>query len=93
MAVNSYDLVVVQGDQVTVDLLVWRRYKVRAAGIVEKLLDANPHLAMLHRVSPFLPLNTHVRIPIDPEILRGSPKPAETLTVFGHVTSRDLPTR
>ena len=73
MAVTAYDYVTVQGDWITADLLVWRRYRIFAHGIVEMLLDVNPHLAKLHKVSPFLPVGTQVRIPIDYDILRGAP--------------------
>ncbi|RZN13904.1 tail protein X [Bradyrhizobium sp. Leo121] len=81
MAVTSYELVTVTGDFVTADLLVWRRYKTPAYGIVEKLLDANPHLARLHKQSPFLPVGTQVRIPIDSDILRGRPQPQQIRNV------------
>ncbi len=81
MTISSYDLVTVQSEYMTVDLLVWRRYRNRAPGIVEATLDCNPHLASLHKTSPFLPVGTPVRIPIDLNILRGSPRPA-TITLW-----------
>ena len=83
MAVESYDLVTVQGDYVTVDLLVWRRYKIPARGILELLLEANPHLALLHKESCFLPVGTQVRIPIDPDILSGRPAPLVVKNIYG----------
>lgn len=85
MAISGYDLITVQGDYVTVDLLVWRRYKIPAEGIVEALLDANPHLALLHRESCFLPAGTQVRIPIDLDILRGRPKPQQIREIYGAI--------
>lgn len=85
MAITSYELIVVQGEYITADLLCWRRYKIPAPGILEEMLDRNPHLAKVHKYSPFLPLGTHVRIPIDPDILRGVPKPRQTITLFGRV--------
>lgn len=85
MAISGYDLVTVQGDYVTADLLVWRRYKIPAYGIVEALLDANPHLALLHKDSCFLPIGTQVRIPIDLDILRGRPQPQQIREIYGAI--------
>lgn len=85
MPVTEYELVTVQGDNITVDLLVWRRYKIPAYGIVEHLLDANPHLALLHKQSCFLPIGTQVRIPIDVDIMKGRPPPQIVRTFFGRV--------
>jgi phage tail protein X len=76
-------LITVEGDFVTVDLLVWRRYKTPALGVVERMLEDNPHLAKLHKLSPFLPVGTQVRIPIDLEILKGRPKPQKVITLYG----------
>lgn len=81
--VSGYDLITIEGDFVTVDLLVWRRYKIPSYGVVERLLDDNPHLAKLHKLSPFLPVGTQVRIPLDLEILRGTPKAQKTITLYG----------
>ena len=83
MAISSYDLVTVGSERVTVDLIVWRRYRIRAPGMVELLLDKNPHLAKLHRTSPFLPVGTQVRIPIDTNVLAGAPRPKETKLLWG----------
>jgi phage tail protein X len=80
--ITSYDLITVSGDYVTVDAVVWKRYHSRAPGMVEAMLDVNPHLAKLHRVSPFLPVGTQLRIPIDPDILRGTPRPSETIQLY-----------
>lgn len=74
MAVTSYELIQVAGDFVTADDIVWRRYRCRSTGIVEKLLDANPQLSFVHRYTPFIPPGTYVRIPIDPDILAGKPQ-------------------
>lgn len=83
MAVTGFELVTVQGDYVTVDLLVWRRYKIPAPGILETLLDSNPHLARLHAQSCFLPIGTQIRIPIDPDILRDRPPPLQIKNIYG----------
>lgn len=83
MAVAEYDMVTVQSDFITVDLIVWKRYRVRARGMTERMLDDNPHLAKLHRTSPFLPVGTQVRVPIDPDIMAGAPQQKETVYYFG----------
>ncbi len=82
MSVTGYDYITIQGDYITVDLLVWRRYRTRAIGIVERLLDDNPHLAKIHRSTPFLPIGTQVRIPIDLGILKGAPQPKNTVVLY-----------
>jgi len=83
MTVTSYDLVTVGADRISVDLIVWQRYRNRAPGMVERMLDDNPHLAKFHRYSPFLPVGTQVRVPIDMDILRGVPKVKATVVLWG----------
>jgi phage tail protein X len=75
MAVTSFELVQVATEYVTCDLIVWKRYMNRAPGIVEIMMDANPQLAYAHRVSPFLPVGTYLRVPIDPTLIAGKPVP------------------
>ena len=82
MAIEGTDLVIVAGDYITVDLLVWRRYRTRPPGLFEITLDINPHLARIHRTTPFLPAGTQVRIPIDPDVLRGAPQPAKVVMLY-----------
>lgn len=74
MAVTGFELVQIMGEGVTADLLVWRRYRRPAPGILEIMLDNNPQLAYVHRFTPFLPPGTYVRIPIDPDIMSGKPQ-------------------
>lgn len=83
MAVENLEFITVQSDFITVDVVVWRRYRVRAPGILEMVLDINPHVAKLHRASPFLPVGTQLRIPIDPDILRNAPQPKTTIQLWG----------
>jgi phage tail protein X len=83
MPVTSYDLVTVGSDFVTADLILWRRYRNRAPKMVERMLDDNPHLAKAHRYSPFLPVGTQVRIPIDYAILSGAAQLANTVVLWG----------
>lgn len=90
MAVSSYDLVTVGSEYITVDTIVWRRYRNRAPGIVERTLDDNPQLAKVHRYSPFLPVGTQVRIPIDYGLMRGSPKTKTTVVLWGSTPAGDM---
>jgi uncharacterized protein len=54
------ETVTVSGDGVTIDLLVWRKFRRPMPGLVEKILDTNFGLAKL---GPILPLGTVVTIP------------------------------
>ena len=73
MAITGFELVQVSSDYVSVDLIVWKRYRTFAKGIVELMMDANPQLAHVHRISPFIPVGTYVRVPIDPSLVIGRP--------------------
>lgn len=86
MAVEGFELIQVAGEFITCDLLVWRRYRRRSPGVLELLLDQNPHLAPLHKLSPFLPVGTEVRIPIDPELLAGRPPTVDFIKIYGRDT-------
>ena len=83
MTVSSYDIVTVGSDYITADLILWRRYRNRAPGMIERLFDDNPHLAKCHRYSPFLPVGTQLRIPIDYETLSGTPQRKSTVVLWG----------
>jgi phage tail protein X len=83
MAVDGSDLITIKADGVTVDLLVWRRYRIRAPGITEMTMDLNPHLARIHRTTPFLPVGTQVRIPLDSDILKGAPRSKKVIQLYG----------
>lgn len=85
MAITAYEFVTVQSDFVTADLIVWRRYRMRSTGIVEAMLDLNPHLAIIHQEGPFLPIGTQVRVPIDLEMLKGAPQVRNMITLYGKV--------
>ncbi|WP_336801730.1 tail protein X [Kaistia sp. MMO-174] len=58
----TFERVVVAGDEITLDLLVWRRFKRRKDGVVDRILAANPELAT---GGPYLAVGTVVLIPID----------------------------
>ena len=85
--ITSFEFIIVEGDRITADLLIWRRYRVPLAGtrLTEVFLDLNPQLAKLHRNGPYIPPGTQVRIPIDLDILAGRPRPIKVITVFGEV--------
>ena len=96
MTVSSYDVVTVGSDYITADIILWRRYRNRARKMIEVLMDHNPHLAKIHRYSPFLPVGTQVRIPIDYDALSGSPQPKNSIVLWGttpegHMTQGTTP--
>jgi phage tail protein X len=74
VAITSFELVQIMSDYVTADLVVWKRYRQRAPGMVEIMIDANPHLATAHRRSPFIPAGVFVRVPIDQGLILGKPQ-------------------
>ena len=74
--VQYYEVYQIQTEYVTADLLIWQRYRQRAPGVFEKLLDDNPQLSVVHRTSPFIPPGMLVRVPIDPSKMQGKPIPA-----------------
>lgn|GEM_PF-2137959 len=75
MAIIGFELHRVASEYVTVDLIIWKRYRGRAEGMVELMLDANPHISHVHRVTPFLPVGVYIRVPIDPNLVLGRPAP------------------
>lgn len=62
--------ITVEGDGLTVSLLVWRRFRRPMPGLVEKILDRNPGLA---GAGPILPPGTVLDIPVptprEPQLL------------------------
>lgn len=82
MTINSWETVIVRGDRVTADLLVWRRYRREAPGIVEQMMDGNPDIARAHRFGPFLPVGMEVRIPIDRDVLSGTPAFGKAISLY-----------
>jgi phage tail protein X len=53
--------VTVEGEFITVSLIVWRRFKRAMPSLVEQILDLNPGLGAL---GPFLPVGTTFEIPV-----------------------------
>jgi phage tail protein X len=78
MAITGFELVQVTTDFVSCDLIIWKRYKRKAPGMVELMLDANPQLAFVHRTTPFIPPGTYLRVPIDPAMILGRIEPLPT---------------
>jgi P2-like prophage tail protein X len=58
---DTYERIVIEGEGLTLSLLVWRRFRRPMPGLVERVLDENRHLADL---GPILPLGTEVLMPI-----------------------------
>ena len=62
--------IIVEGDGITVSLLVWRRFRRPMPGLLEQILDRNPGLAGA-RVE--LPIGTVLDIPVptprEPQLL------------------------
>lgn len=52
--------ITIEGEGITLDLLLWRKFGVRGRELVEETLDLNPGLSGL---GPVLPLGTVVTIP------------------------------
>ena len=73
MSVIGFEIHKVLTEYVTVDLIIWKRYRAYARGMVELMIDANPQIAFAHRTTPFLPVGTYVRVPIDPALILGKP--------------------
>lgn len=55
------ETIMIETDQLTVDHLVWRRFRRKVPGLVEQVLALNPGLAQL---GPYLPRGARVVVPI-----------------------------
>ncbi|WP_099867838.1 tail protein X [Pararhizobium haloflavum] len=64
---DTVERIVIEGEGITVPLLVWRRFKRPMPGIVEQVFEMNQNLADL---GLFLPVGTEVLMPIP------TPRPA-----------------
>lgn len=58
----DFETITIKGDEITVDLLLWRRFKRYDQGLVERVLDMNPGIA---DGTVFLPIGFVVKIPLD----------------------------
>lgn len=71
---GNYEEITVKGESVTLSLLVWRRFRRKPEGYVERVLDLNPGLADL---GAHIPIGTVIKFPID----REETKPVEKKTI------------
>lgn len=80
---GPYEVISIKGEGITPSLLIWRRYKRPAAGVLEFFLDMNPHILDGLSKSPYLPIGTIVRLPIDQKALSGAPQSIKQATLWG----------
>lgn len=73
---NTAEEIRIEGEAITLSLLIWRRFKSHRPGFVERVLDMNPGLADL---GPILPVGTMVKIPLDAPELPQTERPAVRL--------------
>jgi phage tail protein X len=67
---ETTERITVEGDGVTVPLVVWRRFRRPMPGLVERVYASNPSLA---EAGPYLPVGTSFTLPIP------VPRPREEL--------------
>jgi phage tail protein X len=80
---GPWEAAVIEGDNVTPSLLVWRRYKRPARGVLANLLDMNPDLIEGLSQSPYFPVGAIVRVPIDQAAIAGAPQTVKQATLWG----------
>lgn len=66
MADNASEIVTVTGEGLTLSRLIWRRFKTRNVGYLEKVLDINPGIA----AAPFLPVGAEIVLPVSEDIIK-----------------------
>ena len=70
------DIIVVKGEGLTLDLLLWRKFGVRGRELVEETLRLNAGLSGL---GPILPLGTSVVVP---DLPAAGPTTAAVISLF-----------
>jgi len=80
---GPWEVVIVESDNLTPSLLVWRRYKRPARGVLENLLDMNPDLIEGLSQSPYFPVGAIVRVPVDQAAISGAPQTIKLATLWG----------
>ena len=75
----EYDFITVESDYIAANSVVWKRYRTLAFYVLERTLDDNPHMAKHHKHSPFLPVGMQLRVPIYPDIIKGTPQPHQLI--------------
>jgi phage tail protein X len=86
MAITSWERVRIRGENIAPDLLIWRRYKRPAPGMLEAFLSANPQVETALSEGPYLPVGVVVAIPIDLDILNGQPQQQNSIRLYGDVS-------
>lgn len=71
------ETITVRGENITLDLLLWRRFGVRGRSLVEKTLDRNQNLAAK---GTYLPLGTVVELP---DLIDTSTTSRRVVSLFG----------
>ena len=61
MTTDVIETITVEGEGLTVPLLVWRRFRRPMPGLAERILEMNPGIADL---GAFLPVGTKILMPI-----------------------------
>lgn len=72
--------ITIRGDNISVDLLLWREYGVRGRALLEQTLDINPGLAAL---GPIIPHGQSVTLPDLPATSAVQSVPV--ISLFGEV--------
>lgn len=70
------ETIVIKGDELTIDLILYRRFKRPMPGLFERVLDMNRDIA---ETGPFLPLGAKLVIPIDAPATTPAVSPAVRL--------------
>lgn len=72
MSVEILEPVTVEGDGLTLSLIVWRRFNRHMPGVVERALEINPGLA---DQGPYLPFGLSFNLPVPIPRDQGAPVP------------------
>ena len=71
------ETITVRGENITLDLLLWRKYGVRGRSLLERTYDLNQDLALLGTV---LPLGTMVTLP---DLAAETAEARQVVSLFG----------
>ena len=75
---NIHETIIVRGEGITLDLILWRRHGVRGQALVADTLSISPGLAAL---GPFIPPGTSAIIPDLPP--QPTTPPVKLVSLFG----------
>ena len=78
-----YEFIAINGERMTPSQVVWQRYKRPYPLILGQFLDMNPELSVPLADSPFIPMGTVVKMPIDERLLAGKPAFQRTVRLSG----------